>query len=292
MKTLRLPLLLLSPLVSIIFLMAGKLSYAETGVEALKPGLRLYKTRYLLKENIWVKTWMENHGNQDCRVVYSSDGHMVVIDANGKRCFYLYREIPEGNISIPAKSYFNPSTFNLNHFYGSEEIRSMHSQYLPLGEYTVYAVQFIRISDAKKLAMASDTFRFSIVEPQGDEAKALLLLNKGDFRGLLKTYPQSAYAPTAFRHLITQINIGGSIEGGAKVVKAQKQIEEMVQSYIKDHPNDPVSVNLLWELDGSEDLLRKVSVQYAGTLVGERATERLQEKKDNKFAFPLGGEKK
>lgn len=259
----------------------------------VKVGLQLFKNTYLLQENTWVKTWMENRSNEEQRVNYSWNGRLIVTNSNGKAWKFNLSEYAESIFSIPARSLIYPRTFSLGYYYGSDYNRSTHTNFLPIGSYAVFAEQYyIYPNTLQRVQITSDTFKFSIAEPDSKDQEALKLLISGNFNKILFKYPDSPYVPTAFAALVQQIWVGGALNQATRE-KSKERIKRLVYDYFKKHANEPGSVPLVdGEIGDSNELLLDIEKRFKGTLVGERASEVLKERRYKQYSFPLKDDSK
>lgn len=175
----------------------------------LKSNIKLYKKSYLLREPIRIRISVSNEAEQKKKVNFATGDALVIIDSKGT-------PYPSNiHISRIGLTEINPGDtieeeINLSSYlYGVPHSKWKVFWYLPPEKYTIsYKLQQHDIS-GEGLTIESPVDTFEILEPQGEDVKALelllqsynLLLEKKDkesiqkLNELLEKYPESGYVP-------------------------------------------------------------------------------------------------
>jgi len=188
----------------------------------LEAKLELFKTKYLIREPIWVKVQVTNIGDEEGDFYFMTSDRLTIRDSRGK--------VYPSNISV---EYMGPVTirphetleneFEITGSYGLPEHRFSKRfpkrwwWYLPPNKYTVY----YELSYLLKINVKSPIDSFEVLEPIGDEIKAMNLLvdsydlltekkvNEalGKLDQLIHQYPKSVYSPFAWSSKINVYRI-------------------------------------------------------------------------------------
>jgi hypothetical protein len=176
----------------------------------LEARLKLYKHQYLLREPIWVKVQVTNIGSEPGKIGFVGFEGLRMQDANDTLYPCRLSIDRMGHRTINAGQTFEEH-FNILSFYGAMEDSFHVRYYLPPQKYQIY----YDLGDSVR----SETGSFSVIEPEGDELKAMNLLKEaydlqiqkkgeefiGKLRQLVREYPNSHYC--AYALLIAATNI-------------------------------------------------------------------------------------
>ena len=173
----------------------------------LEARLKLYKNRYLLREPIWVKVSATNVGEQSGWFYFVTFEGLRIKDSRGSSfpCHIsssLFPVTVESGVTLEKED-------NILFYFGRSESEYKSWWYLPPATYTIY------YELNKNTRSSVDTFQ--VVEPTGDEAKAMNLLKESfdllavkkiddalkKINRLIKNYPQCSYAPFAMLRKIS-----------------------------------------------------------------------------------------
>jgi len=237
----------------------------------------MYKKQYLLREPIWVKVQVKNVGDKSGKFYFVNIDGLVIKDSNGKiyPCNVAIERIP---ITInPGQTL--EKEFDVLTWYGVKEDSFWVRYYLPPEKYDVY---YQVENDVQ-----SESDSFSILEPRGDELKAMNLLKRSHdlriqkkdkeslekLKELVQKYPKSRYYNYAL--LLT----AGSLEAWYDLVKRFPDSREALQAV--------GSIALTYEyrkdkkgfIDAMNDLIKK----YPNTDIAREAENRLKQVKDKDF---------
>lgn len=243
----------------------------------LEAKLVLYKNEYLLREPIWVKVQVKNVGDKSGKFYFVNIDGLVIKDTNGK--------IYPCNVAIERNPItINPvqtleKEFDILTWYGVKEDSFWVRYYLPPEKYVV----FYQVEND----VQSESYSFSIMEPKGDELKAMNLLKESHdlriqkkhkqslekFKELVQKYPKSRY------YLYALLQTAGSLEAWHDLIKRFPDSREAVQAV--------GSIALTYEYkkdkQGFINAMKGLTKNYPNTGVATEAENRLKQMKDKDF---------
>lgn len=168
----------------------------------LKVELIIYKNQYLLREPIWVKMKVTNIGKEEGWFYFCTRSCLEIKDSKGK----VYPSQVSSSLSAITIKAGETLEYELNLLgcFGIPEGKFKIYYYLPPETYTI---SYHLNKDVK-----SETYKFEILKPEGDELRAMNLLKeaynlieekKWDERQktlseIIEKYPQSVYSPYVF----------------------------------------------------------------------------------------------
>jgi len=250
----------------------------EIGVPPkLETQLIMYKNQYLLREPIWVKVQVKNVGDKSGKFYFVNIDGLVIKDSNGKiyPCNVAIERIP---ITInPGQTL--EKEFDVLTWYGVKEDSFWVRYYLPPEKYDVY---YQVENDVQ-----SESDSFSILEPRGDELKAMNLLKQAydlriqkkhkesleKLKELIQKYPNSRY------YLYALLLSAGSLDAWYDLVRRFPDSREALQAV--------GSIALTYEYrkdkKGFIDAMNNLIKKYPNTDIATEAENRLKQMKDKDF---------
>lgn len=230
-------------LISIIFLSFFNLSLFSGDIEFK---IFLNKETFIERESIWVKCQVRNNGSTPKNVL--SVKHPIIRGT----VFYLISEDSNSylqDVSIKYSSAYevltilNPgeimeSFANLLEYYSSPgklHLSGTNIYSLNTGRYKLFARYYTRWhgKDGRE-DIYTDTLKFEVIPPTGEEKEALKLLEKGKYKELFEKYPESVYAPFALhRYLVYGCGISS-----LKKQEREKLIKVLMRQ-LEEYPNTP-----------------------------------------------------
>jgi len=165
----------------------------------LEVQLILYKSEYLLREPIWVKITVTNVGKEKGWLYFTAVEDFRIKDSKNKE--YPSNVSTSGSPGTikPGETWEDET--NLLFWYGLPEDKYRVYWYLPPEKYTIY----FQLSNG----IRSASYEFEVLEPKGDELRAMTLLKESydllierkwdkstnKMREIYQKYPNSRYAP-------------------------------------------------------------------------------------------------
>jgi len=243
----------------------------------LQAKLIMYKNEYLLREPIWVKVKVTNAGDKSGKFYFVNIDGLVIKDSNGK----MYPcNVAIERIAITIKpGQTLEKEFDVLTWYGLKEDTFWVRYHLPPGKYEA----FYQVENDVR----SESYTFSIMDPKGDELRAMNLLKQSHnlriqkkdkeslnkLRELLQKYPKSRY------YLYALLLTAGSLEAWYDLIKRFPDSREAVRAlgsialtyeYKKDKQGYVAAMN---------DLIKK----YPNTDISKEAEKRLKHLRDKDF---------
>ena len=215
----------------------------------LEIDLGLDKTRYSLREPIWVKFKVTNVGSEAGKLYFTNVDALVIKDAKGEvyPCSVYIERVP---ITVkPGQTLQKQS--NILQYYGTPENKFKIHRYLPPEKYSVYyELNHCVASDSYRVKAKSETYTFEISDPKGDELKAMNLLKESHdlfiekkyneaisaLNNIIEHYPKSVYAPYALLEVSSIYNL--ALEDSAKALEIYRRL-------INDFPNSREAISRL-----------------------------------------------
>jgi len=168
--------------------------------------LKSFKHQYLLREPIWVKLKVTNIGEEAGSFYFTSVDGLKIEDSKGDEypCRIHIDRLP---IAINPGEVLQKE-FNLLMYYGLPENKYKIHWHLPPEKYSIrYEINQTVRSETYRVEARSETYTFRIIEPKGDDLKAMNLLKeaydlqvlkkdesyKDKLKELLREYPDSRY---------------------------------------------------------------------------------------------------
>jgi len=256
----------------------------------LEAKLEFFKTKYLVREPIWVKVQVTNIGDKEGDFYFMTSDRLIIKDPKGK--------VYPSNISV---EYIAPVTigphetleneFEVLASYGLPEHRFAKGWwwYLPPNKYTVY----YELSYLLNKNVKSPVDTFEVLEPKGNEIKAMnllvdsfnLLIEKKTKESLEKLdnlihqYPNSVYASFAWLRKISIHRIYLDSTTCNELIEKYPDSREAiaaikVMSAIYQTQKDKKGF-----VNAMNDLIKK----YPGTDISTEAEKQLKQVKDKDF---------
>lgn len=243
----------------------------------LEAKLILYKNQYLLREPIWVKVQVTNVGSEPGRFYYIDIDGLKIQDSNCTPypCRLFIDRAP--TTINPGQTF--EEHFNILTFYGAKEDTFQVHLYLPPQKYHVYY--------DIGYGVRSESDSFSVLEPEGDELKAMNLLKEaynlqiqkkgeefiGKLKELVQEYPNSHYC--AYALLIS----ANSIEEWNDVIDRFPDSREAIRAveYIAGTYKNKKDYN------GFKNAMQGFIKMYPNTDIAKEAENRLNRTNDKYF---------
>lgn len=260
-------------------------------ISAIKREIQLSKTSFLVREPIWILISYTNVSQEPQKTRGVDVDNLVVIDSFGNRYQTPVCSYNLGFLTL-APNETSSYEFNILQYYGIEESKFKIRFYLPAEHYTVYDVQG---------KYKSNILEFDVINPEGDELKAMRLLKEGydlhiekkgeeavkKFREIVEGYPHSFYAPMALDTEITTYRYSlddndTALERCYELIEkyptsgsASKHVAGVALYYIYKNP----VTGKTDALEAMHDLIRK----YPETSISRAAKKMLQEMEEKDF---------
>lgn len=255
----------------------------------LEAKLILYKDQYLLREPIWVKITVTNKGKDEGWFQFGRFTGFEIKDSKGQRypC-HVSISIAGAHIIKPGET-FEYET-NLLLWYGLPESKHKVWWYLPTEKYTIH----YQLGKLTK----SEVHHIEIVQPKGDELKAMKLLkdsynlviekktNKAidKLDQLISKFPESVYAPHALWEMAGKYKI---------FIKDIQKTKETYQKLVDDYPHSRELIDALSNLvnayvaqkdkAGCVSYLNSLIQKYPNTDIAREAEKQLEKLDELKF---------
>jgi len=275
----------------VCFCVISVIAIGQRGTDYGKPAtelvakLVLYKNQYLLREPIWVKMKVTNIGKEEGWFYFCTRGCLKIKDSKGK-------EYPSHVSSSLSPVTIKPGEtleyeLNLLGCFGIPENKFKIRYYLPPEKYTIgYELG----KDIK-----SETYKFEIIQPRGDELKAMNLLKESyellvqkkwnlqieKLNEIIKNFSNSAYASKAY--------FEKSLIYGISIRDFDKKMNTLYE-LLNNHPNSREAVyglpkiveNFLNKKDENECLkyLNDLIEKYPNTDIATEAEKQLRKIKE------------
>ncbi|MGB8656274.1 MAG: hypothetical protein WCE90_00635 [Candidatus Zixiibacteriota bacterium] len=243
----------------------------------LEAKLILYKNQYLLREPIWIKVQVTNVGSEPGKFEFVNIDGLTIKDTIGTiyPCKFAIDRFPV-NIN-PGQTF--EEQFNILTSYGVKEDTFWVRFYLPPEKYQVY----YQVEDGVR----SESFSFSIMEPGGDEIKAMNLLKEsydlqiqkkdkeslGKLKELIRVYPKSQY------YVYALLLSAGGLEDWYDLIQRFPDSREAIQAI--------GSIALTYEYkkdkQGFIDAMNSLIQKYPNTDIAKEAKDRLNRMDDKYF---------
>jgi hypothetical protein len=242
----------------------------------LEAKLILYKNQYLLREPIWVKVQVTNVGSEPGRFSYINIDGLKIQDSNGT-------PYPCRLFIDRAPTTIKPGTFdkqfNILNWYGVKEDTFQVRFYLAPQKYQIYY--------DVGYGVRSESDSFSVLEPKGDEIKAMNLLKEsydlqtqrkdneslGKVKELVQEYPNSHY------YVYALLLSAGGLEDWYNLIQRFPESREAIQAI--------GSIALTYEnrkdKHGFEDAMNNLIQKYPNTDIAKEAKDRLNRMNDKDF---------
>jgi tetratricopeptide (TPR) repeat protein len=261
----------------------------------LKVELKLFKKQYLLREPIWVRVQVTNIDDKEGDFYFMTSDRLTIKDSSGK--------VYPCNISV---NYMGPVTirphqtleneFEVLCSYGLPEHRFAKGWwwYLPPNKYTIY----YELSYRLKKAVRSSVYTFEVLEPKGNELKAMdLLVDSFNLLGekkkkealekldnLIHQFPNSVYAPFAWLRKISVYRI--YIEDSNTALNTCNELIEKYP-YSREAIAAVEVISAIYQnkrdkkgfINAMNDLIKK----YPDTDISREAEKQLDQVKDKEF---------
>ncbi len=208
--------------------------------------ISLNKETFIERESIWVKCQVRNNGSTPQNVL--SVKHPIIRGM----VFYLISEDSNSYLQDVSIKYFsayevltilNPgesmeSFANILEYYSSPNkspLSGTNIYSLNPGRYKLFARYYTRWhgKDGRE-DIYSDTLKFEVIPPTGEEKEALELLEKGKHEELFEKYPESVYAPFSLhRYLVYECAISSLKR------QEREEITKILMRQLEKYPNSP-----------------------------------------------------
>lgn len=218
----------------------------------LKVDLKLYKTKYLLREPIWVKFEVTNVGSDAGKFYFGNVDALIIKDSKGK-VYACSVYIGRFAITIEPKQTLEKQS-NILQYYGIPENKFKIHRYLPPEKYSMqYELDHCVQSDRYRVKAKSQIYTFQISDPKGDEIVAMNLLEESHdlfiekkydhsiskLDKLVKDYPKSVYASYAL--------FEASVIYGLAIEDTQRTME-IYSKVVDGYPNSGEALEVLQRL--------------------------------------------
>lgn len=252
----------------------------------LKIELQLFKTQYLLREPIWARCKVTNVGREPGKFYFDNLDALVIMDSKGKvyPCSIAIERVP---ITIKPGQTLEKEG-NLLGYYGLPENKFRIQRYLPPEKYVGYYELDQAIGSEKyKVYAKSQIDTFEVLEPIGDELKAMNLLKESHdlriqkkdkeslekLKELVQKYPKSRY------YLSALLMTAGSLEAWYDLIKRFPDSREAVQAV------GSIVLTYLYKKDkqGYIDAMNNLIKKYPNTDIAKEAEKQLKYMKDKDF---------
>jgi len=259
--------------------------------------LQLFKTQYLLREPIWARCKVTNVGTEPGKFYFDNLDALVIMDSKGKvyPCSMAIERVP---ITIKPGQTLEKEGNLFTYYYGIPENKFKIHRYLPLEKYSIYYELDQSVgSDNYRVKAKSKPYTFDVLNPEGNELKAMNLLKESydllvekknnwpksleKLIELTTNYPKSRYLPHALLEIASTYKIhmkdsAKTLETYQKIIQNYPESREavMVLSYLvhyyKTKPDIPGLINYL------NDLIKK----HPDTEVAKEAKKELAKIKE------------
>ena len=227
---------------------------------------------------------------------YETEEHFNITDEKGRGYYsHIRGTFARGNPFPPGESH--RSTLDVHALYDVEDS----------GEYTCYIPVWTRHACLNSERIKSNTIKFKVVAPTGEDEKALNLLLEAQrlagvdsslgyphpgkeelalkkYEGLASTYPNSVYAPMALL---------AAIEVHARWYEHRRRVIPVCRWLVERYPGYYYWANgfsrlveayeLLRDKEGAIKTMQELVEKHPGTKISERAEHWLEKIKDWKF---------
>jgi hypothetical protein len=263
----------------------------ENNPPQLRIELQLFKTKYLLREPIWVRCTVTNVGKESGKFYFENLDALTIKDSKGVAypCSMAIDRVP---VTIKSGESLEKEGNLFDYYYGVPEDKFRVFRYLPPEQYKVYYELNQTVgSDKYKVYAKSQSDTFEVMLPKGSEVKVMNLLQEArdlfvekkyaesisKLNTLVEDYPKSAYAPCALHEKVAIYRIG-----------AIKDLDMTIESYnqmVNSYPNSREAVEVLSSLvhyyetkpdpQGLVSCLSDLIKKYPDTAVAKAAQNQL-----------------
>jgi len=252
----------------------------------LRIELQLFKTQYLQCEPIWAKCRVTNIGTEPGKFYFENLDALIIKDSTGMvyPCNTAIDRVP---ITIKPGQTLEKED-NLLGYYGVPENKFKIHRYLPSGQYIIYYELNQTVwSDKYKVYAKSQSDTFEVLEPNGDELKAMNILKESydlqiqkkdkesleKLKELIRKYPNSSY------YVYALLRSSGSLEDWYDLIQRFPESREAIQAI------GSIALTYEYKKDkrGFIDTMNGLVKKYPNTDIAKEAENCLTQMSDRDF---------